>query len=341
MEGKVGLLIFDNCEHVLDAAADLIEVVLATSTTVRILATSREGLGAADEQLWPVSSLDLEAAVTLFVERAHGVSPRFSPTKAADVVAEICRRLDGIPLAIELAASRMGSMSVNEVRDRLDQRFRLLAGSRRATDRHQTLRHAVEWSYDLLDDDEKLLLIRCSVFPGGFDLESACAVAGFDDVDDYVVLDQLDALVRKSLLVIDQSSGRTRFSMLETIRQFAEERLVASGEGAEVRTAHARYFAERGTFVMGRWDSPRQQETYEWFSTELANVRTAFRWAADLDDLDTAAALAVCGAFFGIWVAYYETISWAEELLLPAVEAEHPRLAQLMSFPLSVTQLGG
>ena len=140
---------------------------------------------------------------------------------------EICRRLDGIPLAIELAASRMASMTASEVRDRLDQRFRLLVGSRRGLERHHTLRHAVAWSYDLLDDTEKTVLDRCSVFAGGFDLQSACAVAGSDDLDEYAILEVIDALVRKSLLVADRSTGRTRFSMLETIRQFAEEQLVA------------------------------------------------------------------------------------------------------------------
>ncbi len=237
LEGRVRLLVFDNCEHVLDAAADLVEAILAQSATVKILATSREGLGVADEQLWPVPSLDVgagidSAAVNLFVERARSVAPRFSMATAdeAGAVVEICRRLDGIPLAIELAASRMASMTASEVRDRLDHRFRLLVGSRRGLERHHTLRHAVAWSYDLLDDAEKALLERCSVFAGGFDLQSACAVAGFDDADDYAILDLLDALVRKSLLVADRSSGRTRFSMLETIRQFAEEQLVASGE---------------------------------------------------------------------------------------------------------------
>ena len=238
LEGRVRLLVFDNCEHVLDAAADLIEAILAQSATVRIVATSREGLGVADEQVWPVPSLDLSggidsAAVNLFVERAQSVAPRFSMATAdeAGAVVEICRRLDGIPLAIELAASRMASMTASEVRDRLDQRFRLLVGSRRGLERHHTLRHAVAWSYDLLDDAEKTVLERCSVFAGGFDLQSACAVAGFDDSDDYAILDLLDALVRKSLLVADRSSGRTRFSMLETIRQFAEEQLVAGGDG--------------------------------------------------------------------------------------------------------------
>jgi predicted ATPase len=138
-------------------------------------------------------------------------------------------------LAIELAASRMASMTAAEVRDRLDDRFKLLVGSRRGLERHQTLRHAVAWSYELLDDAEKSLSARCAVFAGGFDLQSACAVSGFDDVDDYAVLDLLDALVRKSLLIADRSTGRTRFSMLETIRQFAEEQLVASGDAEEAR----------------------------------------------------------------------------------------------------------
>jgi predicted ATPase len=185
LEGRLRLLVFDNCEHLRDAVADLVEGILAHSATVKVLATSREGLGLSDEQVWPVPSLDLSrgidsAAVNLFVERAQSVAPRFSmatPDEAGAVV-EICRRLDGIPLAIELAASRMASMTVSEVRDRLDDRFRLLVGSRRGLERHHTLRHAVAWSYDLLDDAEKSLLTRCSVFSGGFDLQSACAVGG-------------------------------------------------------------------------------------------------------------------------------------------------------------------
>ena len=181
LEGRVRLLVFDNCEHVLDDAADVIEAIVAQSATVRIVATSREGLGVADEQVWPVPSLDLgggidSAAVNLFVERTQGIAPDFSMVDSEEsaAVTEICRRLDGIPLAIELAASRMASMTAIEVRDRLDDRFRLLVGSRRGHERHQTLRHAVEWSYDLLDDAEKSLLARCSVFAGGFDVQSAC-----------------------------------------------------------------------------------------------------------------------------------------------------------------------
>ena len=158
------------------------------------------------------------------------------------------------------------------------------------------------WSYDLLDDTEKTLLDRCSVFAGGFDLQSACAVAGSDDLDEYAILDLLDALVRKSLLVADRSSGRTRFSMLETIRQFAEEQLVARGEASEIRAAHSRYFAGREADIMALWDSPRQREAYDWFTVELANLRTAFRWAADQGDLDVAATIASYAGLLGVWV---------------------------------------
>jgi predicted ATPase len=336
LEGRVRLLVIDNCEHVLDAAADLIEAILAHSATVRILATSREGLAVPDEQVWPVPSLDIgagidSAAVRLFVERAQGIAPGFSMADGdeAEAVTEICQRLDGIPLAIELAASRMASMTAVEVRHRLDHRFRLLVGSRRGLARHQTLRHAVSWSYDLLDDAEKGLLHRCSVFAGGFDLESACAVAGYEDSDEYAVLDLLDALVRKSLLAVDRSSGRTRFSMLETIRQFAEEQLVASGVADEARTAHARYFAGKESDILAVWDSPRQREAYNWLTTELGNLRTAFRWAADNDGLDDAAIIASYAGLLAYLVENYEPMAWAEELIEPARAVDHPRLAFL------------
>jgi predicted ATPase len=336
LEGRVRLLLFDNCEHVRDAAAALVEAILAHSATVKILATSREGLGVADEQLWLVPSLDVgagidSAAVALYIERAQAVSPGFSLANAdeAGAVVEICRRLDGIPLAIELAASRMASMTVSEVRDRLDHRFRLLVGPRRGPARHQTLRHAVAWSYDLLDDAEKALLVRCSVFAGGFDLESACAVTGSDDSDDYAVLDLLDALVRKSLLIADRSAGRTRYSMLETIRQFADEQLVASGAADGARAAHARHFARREPDILALWDSPRQRDAYTWFNIELSNLRTAFRWTADRSDLDVAVTIASYAAFLGAFLESYGPIAWAEELIGPACVADHPRLATL------------
>jgi predicted ATPase len=331
LEGRVRLLVLDNCEHALDAVADLVETIVAHSASVRILATSREGLRVADEQLWPVPPLDVgtgtdSPAVTLFAERARAVAPHFSTRDEADAVVEICGRLDGIPLAIELAASRMASMTAGEVRDRLGHRFRLLVGSRRGLERHQTLRHAVAWSYDLLAEAEKSLLTRCSVFIGGFDLESACAVAGSGDFDDYAVLDLLDALVRKSLLAADRSAVGTRYSMLETIRQFAEEQLVASGEADTMRTAHSSYLAGKETDVLALWDSPRQPQAYEWFITELANLRTAFRWAVDHGDLDVAAPIATYAALLGLMVENYEPIAWTEELIEPARAADHPRL---------------
>jgi predicted ATPase len=336
LEGRVRLLVLDNCEHVRDAAADLVEAILAQSATVRILATSREGLGVADEQVWLVPSLDVgagidSAAVALFVERARSVASRFSmgSSDEAAAVVEICRRLDGIPLAIELAASRMASMTASEVRDRLDQRFRLLVGSRRGLERHHPLRHAVAWSYDHLDDAEKALLERCSVFASGFDLQSACAVGRSGAVDDFAVLDLLDALVRKSLLVAGRSSGRTRFSMLKTIRQFAEEQLVARGDASDARTAHARHFAQREADFLALWDSPRQREAYDWFTAELANLRTAFRWAADHDDLDVAATIATYAGLLGFCVESCEPMAWGEELIEPARAVDHPRLAVL------------
>lgn len=345
LQGRSRILLFDNCEHVLNAAADLIETILTQSSTVTVLATSREGLRLRDEQLWPVASLDLHdgpgsAAAELFVDRAQAVSPRASFASAAEsaAVVEICRRLDGIPLAIELAASRMVSMTASEIRDRLDDRFRLLVGSRRGLERHQTLSHAVQWSFDLLSIDEKNLLTRLSVFNGGFTLAAASAVAGSDD--ELGTLDLLDALVRKSLLTADRTTSHTRFSMLETIRQFAEAQLVGSGESEAVRTAHSRYFASMESDVLALWDSPRQREAYEWFSAELPNLRTAFRWASDTDDLDTAAAIAINAATMGYYVEQWEPLSWTEELIPRAEATQHPRLAQLYAVTTNCAALG-
>jgi hypothetical protein len=188
----------------------------------------------------------------------------------AAAVTKICQRLDGIPLAIELAASRMASMTASEMRNRLDHRFRLLVGSRQGLERHHTLRHAVAWSYDLLDDAEKALLERCSVFTGGFDLESACAVA------DSVTTSTAYWICRThrcaSRCWSPTVSGANPVFDAGDDPPIAEERLVVRGEASEIRAAHSRYFAGREADILDLWDSPRQREAYTWFTTELARV---------------------------------------------------------------------
>ena len=254
----------DNCEHLLDAAADFVEQLLAHTTSVKVLATSREGLRVGAEHLWPVPSLDVaagagSAAVELFVERAQAVNPAFVLDNEADTTAviEICRRLDGIALAIELAAARMVSMSPQDVRDHLGDRFRLLSGSRRGLERHQTLRQAVQWSYDLLSDDEQTVLDCSAVFADGFDLAAATEVCPADELDDYRLLDLLDSLVRKSLVTVQRDGGHARYGLLETIRQFAEDRLASTGAITDVRDRHSRYFARLADGLRGLVGRPR------------------------------------------------------------------------------------
>jgi predicted ATPase/class 3 adenylate cyclase len=336
LSGRQMLVVVDNCEHVLEAAAELVETILARTTAVRVLATSREGLRAAGEQVWPVPSLEVadgvgSAAVELFVQRAQAVVPGFGLGDPHDTgaVIEICQRLDGIALAIELAAARMVSMNPTEVRDRLGDRFRLLSGSRRGLARHQTLRHAVGWSFDLLGDDERTVLTRCAVFVGGFDLGAAVAVCADDGLDDYALLDVVDSLVRKSLVTAEQVSGHTRYGLLETIRQFAEEQLAATGTIGEVRDRHARYFAGLAVDHWGIWDGPSQRVAVDWVEVELPNLRAGFRWAADEDDLATAAAIAAHTAMLAWPLERYEPAGWAEEILQAASAAGVAQLPRL------------
>jgi predicted ATPase len=334
LSGRQMLVVVDNCEHVLEAAAEVVAKILARTTTVKVMATSREGLRVAGEHLWPVPSLEVDAgvgsaAVELFVERAQAVVPGFGlgdPDDAAAVV-ETCRRLDGIALAIELAAARMVAMSPQDVWDRLDDRFRLLSGPRRGLERHQTLRQAVGWSYDLLGEDERMVLQQVSVFAGGFDLAAAGAVVGQDSGDEYGLLDVVDSLVRKSLVVVERVGGHARYGLLETIRQFAQEQLAATGTIGEVRDRHARYFAGLAVAYWGMWDGPGQRVALDWVEVELANLRAGFRWAADEDDLATAAAIAAHAAMLGQTSQRFEPAGWAEEIL------EAPRTAELAQLP--------
>ena len=274
-------------------------------------------------------SLDAGAArLNLFVERAHSVAPRV-PAGSMRRSWRSAVGLDGIPLAIELAASRMASMTATEVRDRLDRPvsgYWSAHGEAWSATRRCAMRW--QWSYDLLDDAEKALLNRCSVFAGGFDTRKRLCSSRYPTIRRFSALDLLDALVRKSLLVADRSCRPdARFSMLETIRQFAEDQLVASGAAEESRTVPMPATSPAARpMSLALWDSPRQREAYTWFFTELANLRTAFRWAADHDDLDVAATIAAYAAFVGFCVENYEPVVWAEELIEPAQSLDHPRL---------------
>jgi predicted ATPase len=244
LAGRRALLVLDNCEHLIAAAATLADRVLAHCPGLRVLATSREPLNIIGEALWPVGPLAESPAERLFAERAAAGAPGFALTAGnAPAVSRNCRALDGMPLAIELAAARTRTMMPAHIADRLDQRFRLLTGgSRTALPRHQTLRAVVDWSWDLLDDGERALLRRLSVFTGGAALEAAERVCAAAPVAAEDVLDLLTALADKSLLVVRQTEDGPRYRMLETIREYGRERLAEAGETEPLRRAHAAYF---------------------------------------------------------------------------------------------------
>ena len=254
------LLLLDNCEHLLGACARLTTSFLRACPNVTVLSTSREPMGIGGEQTFRVPSLSLpdpKAAKTatvasltqfdsvrLFIERAMLVKPDFSVTNAnAPALAQLCYRLDGIPLAIELAAARVRSLPVEQMVDKLDSRFRLLTGGDRAAlPRQQTLRALIDWSYDLLSENEKTLLARLSVFAGGWTLSAAESVCGFDPIEDWEMLDLLTSLADKSLVVAEDDAGASRYRMLETVRQYAQERSAASEEANAVAVRHRDFF---------------------------------------------------------------------------------------------------
>ncbi|MEP7115715.1 MAG: LuxR C-terminal-related transcriptional regulator, partial [Ilumatobacteraceae bacterium] len=332
--GRRLLLLLDNCEHVRDAAGAAIAHILARPGNARILATSREYLWVADEALLPVSPLTLDGgvasdAVTLFVERACAARPGFGlhEPQTAAAVTQICETLDGLPLGIELAAARMASMSAVEVRDRLGERFRLLKGSDRRPERQQTLRHAVGWSYDLLTNDERELLRSASVFSGGFDLAGISSVV--EDADDVDLLERLDSLVRKSLVIVDHAVSHTRYGMFETIRQFAEEQLSDAGELERLRDRHAAHFAEDAAARWEHWNGPGWRDAVDWVDVELGNLRSAFHWSAQRGELSIATDIAAHAALMGFSVQLFETVGWAEELLDAASVADVRRLPRL------------
>jgi predicted ATPase/class 3 adenylate cyclase len=345
LAGRRLLVVFDNCEHVLEVVADLIEAILGRSSTVAVIATSREGLRVDAEHLWPVPSLDVgggagSAAEELFIERARAVVPGFSLDTDVDLeaVTEICRRLDGIALAIELAAARMVSMTPVDVLARLNDRFRLLSGARRGLERHQTLRQAVQWSYDLLTPDEQSVLAACAVFAGGFDITAVTAVR--DLCDEYMMLDLLDSLVRKSLVTTSRAGGRARYGLLETIRQFIEDQHATSGGLGELRDRHARHYAEQVIAHWELWDGPGYDMAAGWVDVEFENLRAGFRWAADQADLDSATAIAAHTTIMAFSLQQFEPVGWVEELLPAAAAANLSQLPRLYTAASSCTFIG-
>ena len=288
------LVVLDNCEHLLDASAALMVALLEAAPRLSLLATSREPIGVAGELSWRVPSLPLaDKAIELFVDRACRARPDFVVTdENAATVTEICRRLDGVPLAIELAAARVRALSLAEILDSLHDRFRLLTGgARTAVRRQQTLRASVDWSHALLTEPERVLFRRLAAFMGGFDLDGAQSVCGGGDVERYQVLDQLALLVDKSLVVADESGSRTRYRLLETMRQYALEKLGESGEADVVRTRHRDYY----TALAAMLDAPAgsdYERRIEQAETEIDNLRAAFAWSRENSDADLALALA-------------------------------------------------
>jgi predicted ATPase/class 3 adenylate cyclase/DNA-binding CsgD family transcriptional regulator len=288
------LVVLDNCEHLLDACARLVSAVLGSCPEVTLLATSREPIRASGEATWPVPSLSLEDEATqLFTDRARQVRPDFRVgDDNAATVAEICKRLDGMPLAIELAAARVRALSLTEILDSLHNRFRLLTGgARTAVRRQQTLRASVDWSHALLSEGERVLFRRLAVFLGGFDLDAARAVAGGVEVERYQVLDQLSLLVEKSLVVAENVSGRTRYRLLETVRQYAMEKLGESGEAGSVRSRHRDHYTSMAAVLdaPSGGDHPQRIDQAE---VEMDNMRSAFGWSLETGDVEHALELA-------------------------------------------------
>ena len=332
------LVLLDNCEHLLDAAAELVEQLLRRCPRVRVLATSREALDVPGEQVIRLRSLTLPDseialddlmradATRLFVERAAAVGShlRLDPSDARPI-AEICRRLDGIPLAIELAAARVVALSPTEIAGHLDERFRLLTGGRRASlERHHTLRATVDWSYSLLSETERVIFDRLGAFPAAFDTDAAVAVAG-EGLANWDVIDAMSSLVAKSMLVADRApSGSTRYQMLETLRHYARERLDAAGIVDEYRRRHAKHYAGLTGQALAGVQVADEEQWLQRMATEIDNLRAAVLWSLDsTDDKDGELALHIIAEmtacsfedWSGVWF-------WAEQAIERAKRAD-------------------
>ena len=337
LRSKEMLLILDNCEHLLSACAQLVTALLQACPNLCILATSREALDIPGEVPFRVPSLSVPDArltppiatltqyesVRLFIERAEVIQPDFVLTNAnASQVAQICHRLDGIPLAIELAVARVKMMRVEQVAARLDDRFRLLTGgSRTALPRHQTLRALIDWSYDLLSEAERTLLRQLSVFAGGWTLEAAEAICAGEGLMRDEVLDILTQLVNKSLVIPDHESGvEARYRLLETIRQYARERLLEAGGGGKVRERHLDYFLNFAERTEPELRGPNQVVCLDRMEQEVDNVRAALEWAMEIN---IEAGLRMAAALLWFWhirSGKSEGIDWLERALSAEVQ---------------------
>ncbi len=326
------LLILDNCERLLSGCAQLVKSLLQRCSNLRVLATSREALDLMGEVTYRVPSLMLPAlgslpsaeslvkyeAVRLFVERATLTDTRFTLTKTnAPAVVDVCRRLDGIPLAIELAAARVKALTTEQIARRLDDRFRLLtSGGRAALPRHQTLRATMDWSYDLLSEKERILFRRLSVFAGGWTLEAAESVCLGNGVEAFEVLDLLTQLVNKSLVVVETQNGEPRYRLLETVRQYSRE-LLESGEATDVRRQHREWYLQLVERVEPELLGPNQARWLEQLATEYDNLRVALQWSAESKE-DWEPELRLAGALWRFWYLrgyFKEGRSWLEDVL--------------------------
>jgi predicted ATPase/DNA-binding CsgD family transcriptional regulator len=327
------LLVLDNCEHLLPACAQLVETLLALPNLV-ILTTSREPLGVIGEILYPVSPMVLPPAdlpvndlaqydvIRLFVERVRASLPMFELTPAnAAVITSICRHLDGIPLAIELASARVNVLTVEQIAARLDDRFKLLVTAPHLThSHHRTLYAAIDWSYDLLSNPEQLLLQRLAVFAADFTLDVAGAVCAWGEVERTQTLDLLASLVNKSLVVAQTLHGsEARYALLETIRQYAQEKLMASGELSLIRDRHLQYYLPLIEETAPKLFGPYQQMWFKWFESEYDNIRDALTWALESRRIEMG--LRLTNALYQFWEIRnfrQEGLAWFERLLAQA-----------------------
>jgi predicted ATPase/DNA-binding CsgD family transcriptional regulator len=325
------LLVLDNCEHLIDACAELVDSLLRACPSLRILATSREALGIAGETSWLVPSLSLPdpgdppsieqsaryEAIRLFVERARAVASHFEMTEEnALAVARVCERLEGIPLAIELAAARTRVLSVEQIASRLDNSFRLLKSGRRMADpRHRTLRTTIDWSHDLLSDEEQVLFRRLSVFAGGWTLEAAEEVCAGEDIEKEEVLDLLTHLTDKSLVLVSVSDGEeARYRFLETVRHYAREKLKGSGEESETQRRHAHFFAALGVQAEPGLHSAEEVTWRRRLAANHDNLRAALAWG---EQHDPELMLQLAGALWRFWWANLtEGRAWLERALV-------------------------